>query len=865
VAKSAPQFTARAGTGDTRWRLLLAGAAAMWVVTAAGLMPVGAGRALTAAGGALLALAAMRYLPGAPPHLSGQGRTLVDGLIVAGSGLLIAWAAGLGAIRDVHPNVAAAVALPLAYLGVSATALVVLTRARPAARERFAWLAAGYGLIAASGVLQASGALDSLRWAAAIAVGSAGWAVVWWGAGRHPTLGAIDGLRPGLPTRASVLIPSLPFAAAVLATAANAANHGLRAFVIWNAAIVGVLVIARQVLALLENIAFWRELEATVRARTSELTRSEARFRSLVQNSSDVITVIGTDGTVRYESPSTHAVLGHSVATFGPGPPLEIVHPEDRDRVRAAAHELRDRSASVVRLELRVRHRDHGWRYVEAVASNLLDDEAVAAFVINTRDITAHKALAERRVLEAEPTHRAVHDALTGLANRALFSDRLEHAVSRSSRQRSAVAVLFLDLDDFKDVNDTLGHAAGDDLLATVARRLDETVRPADTVARLGGDEFAILIEDVTDVDDVSQIVERIHAALKESITVRGREVFVRCSIGIATSGADNADAQELLRNADIAMYTAKARGGSGYALFELGMRAVLLERIELENDLRQALERDEFLLHYQPIVSLRSGEVRAVEALVRWRRPGQALTSPHQFIRVAERTGLIVPLGRWVLGQACKQVRGWSERFPRPRGLGLNVNISARQLQSPELATDVKTALDASQLSPSRLVLEITESFMIAEGDPAITRVEELRAIGVRVAIDDFGTGYSSLGYLRDLPVDELKIDRRFIEGLTAGSRQAALIRAIVTMSGELGIVPIAEGVERPGQADMLRELGCNWAQGHHLVRPTAPEDPALLLALSGQEHLRVTGSPRRDPHQAWTAASTDRTAKRG
>jgi EAL domain-containing protein (putative c-di-GMP-specific phosphodiesterase class I) len=380
-----------------------------------------------------------------------------------------------------------------------------------------------------------------------------------------------------------------------------------------------------------------------------------------------------------------------------------------------------------------------------------------------------------------------------------------------------------------------------------VAQRLADTVRPADTVARLGGDEFAILVEDVEDVRDGSQVAERIHAALKESITVRGREVFVRCSIGIATSGPENADAQELLRDADIAMYTAKARGGSGYALFESGMRVVLFERMELENDLRQALERAEFLLHYQPIVSLRSGEVRAVEALVRWRRPGHGLTSPGEFIRVAERTGLIVPLGRWVLEQACKQARDWSERFPRPGGLSLNVNISARQLRSPELVSDVRAALDGSRLDPGSLVLEITESFMIADGDREISRVDELRAIGVGVAIDDFGTGYSSLGYLRDLSVDELKIDRRFIDGLSAGSRQTSLIRAIVTMSHELGIVPIAEGVERPQQADLLRELGCNWGQGHHLVRPTTPDDPVLLQALGGRKALGVNGAVRR------------------
>ncbi len=839
IARAARGVAMTAPPEDARTRVLLAASAALWALTVCGFVPGGAARAGAAVAGGLVAVVAMRFLPGAPPHLSGQARTLVDGLIVAGSAFLIATVAGLGPGHGSTP-LAAEMALPLAYLGTAAAALVVSTRARPAARERFAWLAGGFGLIAASGALQALSALGVLRIPAALAIGSAGWAVLWVRAGRRRPPDAGDGTRPSLPTRASVLIPSLPFAAALVALAASAADHTLDSLVIWSAAAVGVLVVTRQILALLENISFWRGLEASVLARSNELTRSEARFRSLVQNSSDVITVIGRDGAVLYESPSTHALLGHSVASFGPGPPLGLVHPDDRARVRAAARELREQPARVVRLELRVRHQDRGWLHVEAAASNLLHDEAVAGFVINTRDITAHKTLAERRVLEAELTHRAFHDALTGLANRALFSDRLEHALSRSRRQRFDVAVLFLDLDDFKDVNDTLGHAAGDELLATVARRLGETVRPGDTVARLGGDEFAVLLEDVAGVRDVYQVAERTRAALEESITVRGREVFVRCSIGIATGRADHADAQELLRNADIAMYTAKARGGSGYALFEPGMRTTLLERMELENDLRHALERGEFLLHYQPILSLRSGEARAVEALVRWRRPGHALAPPGQFIAVAERTGLIVPLGRWVLEEACSQVGAWSERLPQAEALSLNVNISARQLRSPEFTADVEAALAASGLSPGRLVLEITESFMIADGDPAITRVGELRGLGARVAIDDFGTGYSSLSYLRELAVDELKIDRRFIEGLAYGSREATVVGAIVAMSQELGIVPIAEGVERPEQADILRELGCNWAQGHHFSPPTAPEDPGLLVALDAHRRGR-------------------------
>ncbi|MDQ6914183.1 MAG: EAL domain-containing protein [Actinomycetota bacterium] len=782
-------------------------------------------------GAGALAMLGLRLLPGAPPRLSGQSRTLVDGLIVGASALLVAWTAGLGDLYQRAPSTAlgaAAIAQALAVVVVASAAIVVLTRAGPAARPRLALWAGGFGAMAvaegARAYIAVGGAASTVR--PLFAGWAVGWLVIAWAAVRAADTRA--GVAPGLPTRASVLIPSLPFALAVVATAATAAQGEVGTFLVWNGAAVLVLIVARQILALLENISFWRDLEAKVEARTQDLEHSEARFRSLVQHSSDVITVIGPDGAIRYESPSTRAVFGHTGATARPGRPLDLVHPDDRQRVAAAVAELSRRQGATAAIEGRVQHRDGSWRDVEAIATNLLADESVGGYVLNTRDIT------ERKALEAQLSHRAFHDPLTNLANRALFLNRLQHGLARSVRHGQPIAVLFMDLDDFKDVNDSLGHGTGDELLVAVARRLDHCTRPTDTVARLGGDEFAVLVEELDDALDVGHVAERILTELQPPFTIGSRQVFVRASIGIATTGTATLTADDLLRNADVAMYAAKGRGGSGYELFEPEMHAALMERLDVENDLRGALARSEFDLHYQPIVSLVTGRIEGVEALIRWQHPIRGLIAPDRFVHIAEQAGLIVAIGRWVLARACQQARDWQQRLEHASHLTLTVNLSARQLQAPQLIDDVTFALERSGLAPDSLVLEITESLVVDDNEATRARLQQLRDFGVRVAIDDFGTGYSALGYLRNLPVDLLKIDRAFIGDLVPGSPDAAVVQAVVAMCRSLELTAVAEGVEQAAQAAELRRMGCPLAQGYHFARPASADVIGHLLAAS-------------------------------
>jgi diguanylate cyclase (GGDEF)-like protein/PAS domain S-box-containing protein len=840
AAGAATLASARAGTrrrGRERgaW-LLLSGCGLAWVA-ACGLRLPGGGAARDASiavllAATVLALLALRRAPGAPPHISGQARTLVDGLIVAASGLLVAWTAGLGDLYHRSGSelpAALGLAQACAALVVASAVVVVLTRSPAPARARLAlWVAAFGFLAAAEGARAYAGAGGAADVRPLFAGWALGWAVLAWAATPAARLDDRPAPAAGLPTRASVLVPSLPFALAVVAAAAAGVRGDFGGFLIWNGAAVVVLIVARQILALLENISFWRDLEAQVDARTEELERSEARFRSLVQRSSDVITVIGPDGAILYESPSTRTVFGGTAAERSVDDPSGLIHPDDLPRVLAAVADLRRRPGATASIEGRVRHLDGTWCDVEAIASNLVEEESVGGFVFNTRDIT------ERKALEAQLSHRAFHDPLTGLANRALFLDRLQHALGRSVRHRHAIGVLFLDLDSFKDVNDSMGHGVGDDLLVAVARRLDGCTRPADTVARLGGDEFAILVEELDDVLDVGHVAERILTALEPPLRIGSRQVYVRGSIGIATGGSAETTAEDLLRNADVAMYTAKARGDGGYELFEPEMRAALIERLELEHDLRGALSRREFELEYQPIVSLESGRAEGVEALVRWRHPRRGLMSPERFVHVAEQAGLIEQIGRWVLARACQQVYDWHQALPHTRGLTLSVNLSARQLQVPRLIDDVTFALERSGLAPASLVLEITESLVVGDHRTTSARLQQLRDFGVRVAIDDFGTGYSALGYLRNLPVDLLKIDRVFVAGLAPGSPDAALVAAVVTMCHSLDLTPVAEGVENAGQVDALRRIGCRLAQGYHFARPAPPGAIGELLASS-------------------------------
>ena len=448
----------------------------------------------------------------------------------------------------------------------------------------------------------------------------------------------------------------------------------------------------------------------------------------------------------------------------------------------------------------------------------------------------AASSIANARLFEAERAnaialaHRAYHDPLTDLANRTLFAERVGYAL-QSERIRP-IAVVFLDLDDFKKINDSLGHAAGDELLVQVASRLQLSLREEDVAARLGGDEFAVLLEDLPSADEAQRAAERLLLSLSGPIDVGDRLVTVRASVGVAVGQPGASTAQELLRNADVAMYIAKGQGKGCVRLFEAAMHTALMERLQLETELERAVEMAELELHYQPIVSLESGRVSGFEALVRWNHPTRGLLPPDAFIPLAEETGLIKGIDRWVLLKACVQGKAWQRQFAADDPLTVAVNLSARQLEDERSIDLVKLALEVSGLDPESLVVEITESFVLKDEVVGARRLAALRELGVRVAIDDFGTGYSSLSYLRRLPVDVLKIDRSFIDGLGRSDEDAALVQAILRLARSLNLETIAEGVERPDQRATLADMHCTLAQGWHFSRPLVHEEMEVLLA---------------------------------
>jgi len=430
---------------------------------------------------------------------------------------------------------------------------------------------------------------------------------------------------------------------------------------------------------------------------------------------------------------------------------------------------------------------------------------------------------------------QALRDSLTRLPNRRLFQDRVGHALARGLRRPGHMAVLFIDLDGFKDINDSLGHAAGDQLLVDVAERLRASLRPADTPARLGGDEFAVLVEDINHTEEATGVAERLLTALTVPFVVRGKEVTVGASIGIAFDTV-GVSVDELLRNADVAMYTAKNGGRGRYELYEQEMGAAVMHRIELENDLHRAVERNQLVLHYQPVVSLTTGRITGFEALLRWQHPEHGLLAPAMFLDLAEESGAIVPMGAWVLRTACEQAQTWAARHP-DHPFTLAVNLSPTHLFEAAVVEDVRVALERSGFPAANLVLEMTEGTMLREGPETVERLHALKGLGVQLAIDDFGTGYSSLGYLRRLPVDILKIDKLFIDGVANRETDAAFASAIVHMAETLHLETIAEGVELPAQVEKLRSLGCLNAQGFHFAKPLNVDAiDALLGAAEGQ-----------------------------
>jgi diguanylate cyclase (GGDEF)-like protein/PAS domain S-box-containing protein len=556
----------------------------------------------------------------------------------------------------------------------------------------------------------------------------------------------------------------------------------------------------------------------------AELEAQERRASLLAEISSDAVVVVDADGIVLNDALLLSRLVGYDTRAKG-SDIFSLVHPADLAQARGQLQRSLSAPGQVFENEIRAldRHGRELWLGVRVV--NLLGDPDVGGIVVNLHDITARKAM------ERQLEHHAFHDALTGLPNRALFVDRVRHAISSSERSDLTPAVLFLDLDGFKTVNDSLGHAAGDALLRVVASRLRDAVRSSESIARLGGDEFAILVETSDHViTDAEAVADRVLQALSEPIELDGQTVSISASLGIAPAGP-GADAGSVIRDADVAMYKAKLAGRGRWVVFDTDMRAAAVERLRLEGDLVGALDRGELCLVYQPVVNLETEQVVGFEALLRWRHPELGIVAPDRFIPLAEENGMIVPIGAWVIREACRTAVRWQREFPRPEPITMAVNVSALQLASDDLVPTVAAILEESGLDPRLLVLEMTETELVRDPAVAAMRLDELRTLGLRLAIDDFGTGYSSLSYLRQFPVDILKIDRSFVNSITSRESVPAIVRGLLDLGHTLELEMVAEGVELDLQREGLRAERCQLAQGYLFARPLSVTDAELLL----------------------------------
>jgi diguanylate cyclase (GGDEF)-like protein/PAS domain S-box-containing protein len=794
-------------------------------------------------------------LPSAAQALANRARSVLDGLMVATSLVMMAWIFVVEPLIEAGGDSALALYISLTYpLGdVVIVTIVVYMLALQRRRGR------DFGQLALVGAGIVAFAVSDIGYAYLNLIGgyaSGGVTDIGWFAGfslillaaRKPLPPATGDLEQRVEPENSeggqpfgVLLPYVAVLAALITSVVWFARTGQSdAFVAYTRSALILLIVGRQLLTLLENRNLTRNLEARVADRTVELFASEQRFHALVQHSSDVVTVVSPEADVLYQSESVQRVFGWPAQMLTGRRLTSLIDEESAARLIDALSSVAGRPYATTVVELTVRHRDRRRRQAEMTITNLLGDASVGGLVINTRDIS------ERKELQEQLVHEAYHDTLTQLANRALFRERITDALAHRTSDDD-VTVLFLDLDGFKEVNDSLGHLAGDQLLVQVADRLRESVREGDDVARFGGDEFAVLIQSPLGSPDAEIVAQRIVDGLNAPFQIDARDIHVQASIGLASAGLSRAhptdadadgEAEQLMRNADLAMYKAKSAGGGGYASYHPQMLSGLVERLELEADLRVALECDELKLHYQPTVDLTTSKVVGFEALVRWQHPTRGLISPVDFISIAEGTGLIEPLGRWVLTEACRQVVEWSAQGVRGP-ITMAVNVSVRQFDRSDLAAVVGEVLAETGMPAGQLCLEMTESVLMTDTEENLAQLVRLKALGVTLAIDDFGTGYSSLAYLRRFPVDTLKIDRSFVERLGEQTDGAALADTIVQLGRSLGMSTIAEGIEEYGQLAALREMGCDYAQGYYFSRPVPAAEAVRLLQESNATDL--------------------------
>ncbi|MBZ5549190.1 MAG: EAL domain-containing protein [Acidobacteriia bacterium] len=625
------------------------------------------------------------------------------------------------------------------------------------------------------------------------------------------------------------------------------------------------------------DVAYWFDLREWVRALAAlvllfdlyaiyqhlqlqrirrQLAERDQLFQLISENAADMIALVDSDGRRLYNSPAYQKVLGYSPEELRATSSIEQIHPDDRQRVLKAAEKAR-LSGQGERVEYRMRHKDGSWRTLESTACAIRNARGQTdKLVIVNRDIT------ERKRAEEMLVHNALHDGLTNLPNRALFLDRLQHALTLSKRHSNyKFAVLLIDVDEFKIINDSLGHTAGDELLIQIGQRLKDCVRRADmvsrprisdipgrptnddTLARLGGDEFAMLLDDIRDPIEAVRVAERVQAELVTSFVVNKQEIVISASIGIASSTSPHTQAEDLVRDADIAMYRAKRAGKARCEVFDTAMHANAVKRLKLETDLRKALDQGEFRVHYQPIVSLETGKITGFEALTRWQRP-EGLLPPIEFIAVSEEIGLIVPMNRQLLREACQHLRSWQTEFPSSPPLTMSVNITPKEFAQPDLASEIRKSLEQTGVDPGCLQLEIIETIAMGDAEKSGHVLSQLKALGVRLSIDDFGTGYSSLSRLRRIPVDTLKIDRAFILHMDSDPDSREIVRIIIMLAHNLGLKVVAEGTETQQHINLLKQLNCEMAQGYFFSRPADDQD--MLKRLARNHSARATSVGR-------------------
>lgn len=584
----------------------------------------------------------------------------------------------------------------------------------------------------------------------------------------------------------------------------------------------------------------------------SELKESEERFRSAFDYAAIGMALVSPEGRWLQVNHSLCDIVGYSEQELLEMDFQSITHPDDLAAILTHTHQLLEGKTPTHHTEKRYVHKSGQEVWVFLSISRIRDAQTgLPRLIFQIQDI------ADRKRAEHQLLHDAFHDNLTGLPNRALFVDRLKQALARTKRLgQHKFAVLFLDLDRFKVINDSLGHMVGDQLLVGIARRLETCLRPGDTVARLGGDEFTILLEDICDTNEAVQVAQRVEKELSLPFNLRGHEVFTSVSIGIAPGETGYNRPDEILRDADTAMYRAKSLGKARHEVFDKAMHAQAINLLQLETDLRRAVEREEFFLHYQPIISLETGAISGFEALLRWQHPAHGLISPAEFIPVAEETGLILPIGHWALREACRQANAWQQQMPGYANLSISVNLSGKQFSQPLLVEQVNQVLQETNLNPGSLKLEITETVVMENIEAATNMLGQLRALGVKSSIDDFGTGYSSLSYLHRFPSSTLKIDRAFVSRMTDHSDNLEIVRTIIMLARNLGMDVVAEGAETKEQVEQLRALECDYVQGFYFSKPLSAAAAADLLSNAHSYTLNPQSSDIIIEHQGTRVA---------